>query len=422
MHDITFIRTHPDQFDAALRKRHLPALANDILALDGAKRVLITEISTLQAQRNQLAKEIGEIKKAKGNADSLMETSKDINERIKMLEEELSNNSDLDTLLQTLPNMLQDDVPVGADEQDNVQVRTHLTPPTFTYPAQSHELLGEALGLMDFEGAAKLSGARFVLLKGALARLERALAQFMLDTHTTQFGYTEVSPPLLVRDNAMFGTGQLPKFTEDSFCTTNGYWLIPTAEVSLTNMVAESILHEEELPLRYCAFTPCFRSEAGSAGRDTRGMLRQHQFYKVELVSITTPEQSAAEHERKLAAAEHILQQLKLPYRVMLLCSGDTGFSASKTYDIEVWLPAQNTYREISSVSNCTAFQARRMRARYRHTDNPKKIEAVHTLNGSGLAVGRTLLAVMEHYQQEDGSIAIPDVLQPYMGGKSTLA
>ena len=418
MHDINYIRNNPDEFDANLAKRGVDAQAAAILARDEHKRGLITVQGVFQAERNFVAKRIGAIKKSGGNSDELMEQSRQINQNLNLIENELNiiAENDLKKLLESLPNLLSADVPDGRDENDNQQVKSHLSPTNFSFAPKAHYELGEAMRLMDFEGAGKLSGARFTILKGSLARLERALAQFMLDTHIAN-GYTEVSPPVLVRDAAMFGTGQLPKFAEDSFKTTNDYWLIPTAEVPLTNMVAGEILAESELPLRYCAHTLCFRSEAGSAGRDTRGMLRQHQFSKVELVSITTPEQSLAEHERKLASAESILQKLELPYRVMLLCAGDTGFGSSKTYDIEAWLPAQNCYREISSISNCVAFQARRMNARYRPINGNKKTEFVHTLNGSGLAVGRALIAVMENYQQANGAIAIPKVLQPYMGG-----
>ncbi len=415
MHDINYIRNNSNDFDANLAKRGVAPQATAILALDEKKRKLITTQGELQAQRNDIAKQVGELKKSGGDATELMTQSRDINEQIAIINIELSGDDALNNMLQSLPNLLDASVPNGRDEADNIQIKTHLAPPALPFTPKAHYELGEALGLMDFEGAAKLSGARFTILKGGLARLERALAQFMLDTHISN-GYMEVSPPVLVRDAAMFGTGQLPKFAEDSFKTTNDYWLIPTAEVPLTNMVAGDILAQAELPLRFCAHTLCFRSEAGSAGRDTRGMLRQHQFSKVELVSITAPGHSAAEHERKLAAAESILQALELPYRVMLLCAGDTGFSAFRTYDIEAWLPAQNCYREISSVSNCGAFQARRMNTRYRQSAS-KKTEFVHTLNGSGLAVGRTLIAVMENYQQANGAITIPTALRPYMGG-----
>lgn len=416
MHDISYIRSNAQHFDENLKRRNIQHQSEAILAIDEKNRNLITRQTELQAKRNSNAKQIGAIKKSGGNADEIMQQSRDINDEIATIEAELNADNKLNEILNGLPNLLDEDVPDGIDESHNVELKKFLNPHQFEFIPKSHDELGENLNQMDFKVAAKLSGARFSLLKGNIARLERALAQFMLDTHIAN-GYMEVSPPVLVRDNAMFGTGQLPKFSEDSFKTTNDYWLIPTAEVSLTNIISGEILKQEELPLRYCAHTLCFRSEAGSAGRDTRGILRQHQFSKVELVSITTPDKSKQEHERKLASAESILQMLKLPYRIMLLCAGDTGFSASKTYDIEAWLPAQNCYREISSISNCTDFQARRMKARYRPDNSAKKTEFLHTLNGSGLAVGRTLIAVMENYQQADGSIIIPEKLQPYMGG-----
>ncbi len=322
----------------------------------------------------------------------------------------------LQTRLSEIPNLPHDDVPQGKDEHDNVQVRAYGDVPTFAFPAREHFSLGEALGMMDFEAASRMSGARFVVLKGALARLERALGQFMLDLHTAEHGYGEINPPLLVRDEAMFGTAQLPKFREDQFPAGDEFWLIPTAEVPLTNLVREQIIEEAALPIRVTALTACFRAEAGSAGRDTRGMIRQHQFNKVELVSITTPETAQAEHERLTACAETVLKKLGLPFRTMLLCSGDMGFASQKTYDIEVWLPGQGRYREISSCSLCGDFQARRMNARCK-TPDAKQTRFVHTLNGSGLAVGRTLVAVMENYQNEDGSITVPDALLPYMGG-----
>jgi seryl-tRNA synthetase len=326
----------------------------------------------------------------------------------------------IDDLLAGLPNLPAPEVPDGLDETANKEVRRVGEPPRFNFQPMPHEAIGEKLGLMDFARAAKLSGSRFVVLKGDLARLERAIAQFMLDLHTSEFGYTEVSPPLLVRDDALFGTGQLPKFAEDQFRTTDGLWLIPTAEVPLTNLVAADILDEAALPLRFTAWTPCFRSEAGAAGKDTRGMIRVHQFQKVELVSITTPEQSEAEHERMTQCAEAVLQRLGLAYRVMLLSSGDMGFAARKTYDLEVWLPGQNAYREISSCSNCGAFQALRMKARCRPAGG-KGTRPVHTLNGSGLAVGRTLIAILENFQRSDGTVAIPESLQPYMGGQKAV-
>jgi seryl-tRNA synthetase len=330
-------------------------------------------------------------------------------------------HTELDAMLAALPNLPAKDVPDGADETANVLVRQHGEPPRFDFAPASHEAIGERLGMMDFRRASRLSWSRFVVLRRDLARLERALAQFMLDLHTTEFGYQEIAPPLLVRDEAVFGTGQLPKSAEDMFRTTNGLWLVPTAEVPLTNLVADEILEEAELPLRVTAWTPCFRSEAGAAGKDTRGMIRQHQFMKVELVSVTTPEQSAAEHERMTSCAEEVLKRLGLAYRVMLLSAGDMGFAAEKTYDIEVWLPGQGTYREISSCSNCGAFQAQRMKSRYRPAEG-RGPRPVHTLNGSGLAVGRTLIAILENYQGHNGGVAIPPALRPYMGGQDQIA
>lgn len=416
MHDIKFIRENPEAFDAGLARRSLAPLAKDILAEDEKRRSLLTEIQAWQARRNEASKEIGNVKKAGGDAEILMAEVSSLKEKITAAEvEEQRLGRLIDERLSTLPNFPAADVPQGKDEKDNVELR-RVGQPKLINSAKEHFDLGEALGLMDFEGAAKLSGARFTVLKGALCNLERALGQFMLDTHTREHGYTEFSPPLMVRDAAMYGTGQLPKFSDDLFQTTRGDWLIPTAEVPLTNLVAESIIGAEELPLRMTAMTPCFRSEAGSAGKDTRGMIRQHQFYKVEMVSVTTPDQSAEEHERMTACAESILKKLELPFRTIVLCTGDMGFGSQKTYDIEVWLPGQNAFREISSCSNCGDFQGRRMNARCRGKDE-KATRFVHTLNGSGVAVGRALVAVMENYQQPDGSIAIPTVLQPYMGG-----
>lgn len=420
MHDIKWIRTNQEAFDAGLARRGLEPMAEKLIALDAEKRGSQTDIQKLQARRNEVAKQIGQlIKSNPAEAEKLKAEAAGIKDRIAALEagEGDDANTGLADALSRIPNLLAADVPAGADETGNVELRRVGTKPAIA-DVRDHVALGEGLGMMDFETAAKLSGARFVILTGALARLERALAAFMLDIHTGEFGYTETNPPLLVKDNALRGTGQLPKFAEDLFKTTNDYWLIPTAEVSLTNIVADSIVEAESLPRRYTAHTPCFRSEAGSAGRDTRGMIRQHQFTKVELVSITTPEQSEAEHERMTACAEAILKRLGLHYRVMLLCAGDTGFSARKTYDIEVWLPAQDTFREISSCSNCGDFQARRMGARYR---TEKGNAFVHTLNGSALAVGRTLIAVLENYQQPDGSILIPEALIPYMGGMTRI-
>jgi seryl-tRNA synthetase len=417
--DIKWIREHPEVFDAGLRKRGLPPLAQQLLALDEQRRAHVTRLQEAQARRNAASKEIGKAKAAKdeGRAQALMAEVAELKETISKAEDEVRRrDEELLTALSEIPNLPRDDVPVGADETGNVEVRRWGEPRRFAFTPKQHFEIGEALGLMDFETAAKLSGARFVVLKGALARLERALAAFMLDLHTGEFGYEESIPPFLVRDHTAYGTGNLPKFGEDLFQTTNHYWLIPTAEVALTNYVREQILDESQLPMRLTAWTPCFRSEAGAAGKDTRGMIRQHQFSKVELVSITTPEQSTEEHERMTACAEEVLKRLELPYRTVLLCTGDMGFASEKTYDIEVWLPGQNTYREISSCSVCGAFQARRMEARYRPKGS-KEIRYVHTLNGSGLAVGRTLIAVLENYQQEDGSVTVPEALRPYMGG-----
>jgi len=415
MHDIKTIRENPEVFDAAMKRRGASVRADELLALDEERRAKMTELQKLQAERNELAKKIGMAKKAGENADALMEQSRQINESLAAAEKLLEEEDKLKDALAKIPNILADDVPDGADENDNKEIKRVGEKPSFSFEVKDHIALGEALGMMDFETAAKISGARFVFLKGALAKLERALAQFMLDEHGKR-GYTEIVPPLLVKDNAMFGTGQLPKFAEDSFRTDNGYWLIATSEISLVNIVADSIVATESLPRRYTAYSPCFRSEAGSAGKDTRGMIRNHQFTKVELISITLPEESEAEHERILAAAENILQKLGLHYRVVTLCAGDTGFSSRKTYDLEVWLPGQDTFREISSCSNCGDFQARRMKARFKR-EGSKNTEFVHTLNGSGLAVGRTLIAVLENYQQADGSILVPEVLRPYMGG-----
>jgi seryl-tRNA synthetase len=417
MHDLKRIRSEPDLFDRGLARRFLPAQSGSILQLDGFRRTAQTELQTLQAERNEASRQIGQ-RKAKGDsADALIQRVADIKMRMATLEfEERRWGEELESWLASLPNLPADEVPDGKDETSNLELRRHGEPRVFALPPKQHFELGEDLGLMDFGRAAKLAGARFTVLGGALARLERALGAFMLDIHTSEFGYTEISPPLLVNDQSAFGTGQLPKFAEDLFKTTDGRWLIPTAEVPLTNLVADEILEEATLPLRFTAFTPCFRSEAGAAGRDTRGMIRQHQFSKVELVSITHPDQSEAEHERMTRAAETILQRLGLPYRVMLLAAGDMGFTARKTYDIEVWLPGQDAYREISSCSNCGDFQARRMKARFRPADD-RNTRFVHTLNGSGLAVGRTLVAVLENYQQADGTIGVPAALRPYLGG-----
>ena len=423
MLDVKWIRENPDAFVAGLEKRGFePApteLLNQILALDAQRRETIQQLQDLQARRNAASKEIGKAKQTKDEAEAqrLMDEVAGIKDTIQKGEEdERKQDQALRDLLAGIPNMPAEDVPVGPDESANVELRRVGEVLSFDFTPKQHFEIGEGLGLMDFETAAKLSGARFVVLKGALARLERALAQFMLDLHTTEHGYTEVNPPLLVRDDTMFGTAQLPKFEEDQFPAGEGYWLIPTAEVPLTNLVREDITDEDKLPIRVTAGTPCFRAEAGAAGRDTRGMIRQHQFTKVELVSVATPEQSAEEHERMTACAETVLKRLGLPYRVVVLSTGDMGFSAQKTYDIEVWLPGQDAYREISSCSVCGDFQARRMNARYR-AEGEKQTRFVHTLNGSGVAVGRAAIAVMENYQNEDGSISVPDALRPYMGG-----
>jgi len=465
--DIKWIRDNAGAFDAGLKKRGLEPLSKRLLELDETRRRHLTKLQEAQSRRNAASKEIGKAKAAKDEAAAakLMAEVAELKEVIQQGEaEERQLDAALKTELEVIPNLPLDDVPIGKDENDNKEIRKVGTRPEFDFKPKLHFEVGEALGLMDFETAAKISGARFVVLKGPLARLERALASFMLDLHTGEFGYTEVNPPLLVRDDTMFGTAQLPKFHDDQFVAysdvdfmqlyrraLDGHqkqvleavkkhgideveeefrvqavelgidlkfrrWLIPTAEVPLTNLVRESILSEDELPIRVTAHTPCFRAEAGAAGKDTRGMIRQHQFSKVELVSITKPEDSLAEHERLTNCAEEILKRLKLPYRTILLCTGDMGFAAQKTYDIEVWLPGEDTYREISSCSVCGEFQARRMGARFRPKGS-KELRFVHTLNGSGLAVGRTLIAVIENYQQADGSVTIPDVLVPYMGG-----
>lgn len=418
MHDIRALRADPAAYDAAWALRGLPPQSPAILAWDESLRVRQTSHQELLARRNDASKLIGQAKARKDEqeAQRLMAQVHDLKEQIDGLDVEIdAAKAGLQTLLAALPNLPAADVPQGADEHGNVEQRRWGHAPLIADP-KDHVALGEGTGLMDFEAAGRTSGARFVFLKGELARLERALGAFMLDMQTREHGYLEVSPPLLVRDEAVFGTGQLPKFAEDLFRTTDGRWLIPTAEVSLTNMVLGQIVDEAELPMRLTALTPCFRSEAGASGRDTRGMIRQHQFYKVELVSITTPEQSDAEHERMVGCAEAVLKRLELPFRTMLLCTGDMGFGARKTYDLEVWMPSQGVYREISSCSNCGDFQARRMDARCK-TSGEKGTRFMHTLNGSGLAVGRTLVALLENYQDDGGRIAVPQALQPYMGG-----
>ena len=422
MYDIKWIREHPDAFDRGLKRRGLEPLSKKLVALDEKRRAAITRFEQAQARRNAASKEIGDAKKAKeeAKANKLMAEVAEIKTSLPAMEEEQKALATaLDKELAQIPNTPLDDVPDGADASGNVEHHAFGKKRDYGFKPKQHFDLGEALGQMDFELAAKLSGARFVVLQKGLARLERALGQFMLDVHTgKEHGYTEVNPPILVRDDVMFGTAQLPKFADDQFRTTNDFWLIPTAEVPLTNLVRESIVEEAQLPMRLTACTPCFRAEAGAAGKDTRGMIRQHQFTKVELVSVTTPEKSKEEHERMLACAEEVLKKLDLHYRVVTLCTGDMGFAAQKTYDIEVWLPGQDAYREISSCSNCGEFQARRMNARYRAKDGVKH---VHTLNGSGVAVGRALIAVMETYQQENGSIAVPAALAPYMGSLKTI-
>jgi seryl-tRNA synthetase len=462
MHDIKWIRDNPEAFDKALKRRGLAPESARLIAIDERRRAAIAKVEQAQARRNAASKEIGEAKKAKDEARAqvLMAEVGELKNAIPALEaDEKEALSDLDRALAQIPNLPLDDVPDGADEHGNVGHHRFGAKRDYAFTPKQHFELGEALGQMDFETAAKLSGARFVVLKKGLARLERALGQFMVDLHTNEHAYTEVAPPLLVRDEVMFGTAQLPKMEDDQFWTVSGaffvrgaddylediaesrdvsalqiafersqialrenrFGLIPTAEVPLTNLVRESIRDEAELPLRFTALTPCFRAEAGAAGKDTRGMIRQHQFTKVELVSITTPEQSRHEHERMLSCAEEVLRRLDLHYRVVTLCTGDMGFAAQKTYDIEVWLPGQKLFREISSCSVCGEFQARRMAARYR-TKQGRQVRHVHTLNGSGVAVGRALIAVMETYQQADGSIAVPDALQSYMGGMKVIA
>lgn len=418
MHDLKYIRENAAAFDAALSRRGAAAASAEILALDERRRSVLTELQDGQSRRNEASKAIG-VAMGKGDtatAEALKADVSRLKEKLPQLEEqERTVSGELDALLASIPNLPFDDVPQGSDENDNVEVSRWGTPRAFDFEARDHSEIGPKLGL-DFETGVAISGARFTFLRGQMARLNRALGQFMLDHQTTANGYAECATPYLVRTESLFGTGQLPKFAEDNFQTTDGRWLIPTAEVSLTNSVREQILDEALLPIRMTALTPCFRSEAGAAGRDTKGFIRQHQFEKVELVSITRPEDSAAEHERMTAAAEGVLQALNLPYRKVLLCTGDMGFGARKTYDLEVWLPGQGLYREISSCSNCGDFQARRMNARYRPAEG-KGTVFVHTLNGSGLAVGRTLVAVLENYQNADGSVTVPDVLKPYMGG-----
>lgn len=427
MLDIKSIRQNPDLLDQSLKARNLPPQSAQILALDHAYRILQTELQTYQQQRNMQAARFAQGRKEGLEIDQLQAQGLEIKEAITLTNEKIQTlETDLQTLLSSLPNIIDVTVPAGNDEAENQEIRRWGTIPVFDFVPKTHEQLGLALQMMDFEKACTVSGSRFVYLRKDLAQLERALAFFMLSLHTQEFAYEEISPPLLVRSNALFGTGQLPKMASDLFKVSGknqDLWLIPTAEVSVTNFVREQILEEQTLPQRFCAGTPCFRSEAGAAGKDTTGMIRMHHFFKVELVSITTPAQSSQEHERLTQAAETVLQRLQLPYRVMVLCSGDIGFTAQKTYDLEVWLPGQNRYREISSCSNCGDFQARRMGTRYRPQFDKvsKSLPFVHTLNGSGIAVGRALIAVLENYQQPDGSIIIPEVLIPLMNGKKRI-
>lgn len=422
MHDLKYIRENPEAFDAALKRRGAAAVSASLLALDEKRRAIQTEMQAAQARRNEASKAIGAAmgKGDTATAEVLKAEVASLKDSMPQMEEqERALASELDALLAALPNLPADDAPDGADESENVEKFRWGQQRNFDFEPKDHADLGPALGL-DFETGVAISGARFTFMRGQMARLNRAIGQFMLDHHTVQRGYTECATPYLVKQESLFGTGQLPKFAEDNFQTTDGRWLIPTAEVSLTNSVREQILDDAALPIRMTALTPCFRSEAGAAGRDTKGLIRQHQFEKVELVSIVRPEDSVAEHERMVESAEGILQALELPYRKMLLCTGDMGASARKTYDLEVWLPGQGLYREISSCSNCGDWQARRMNTRYRPADS-KATAFVHTLNGSGLAVGRTLVAILENYQQADGSVTIPPALLPYMGGITRL-
>jgi seryl-tRNA synthetase len=417
MFDLKAIRDDPEAFDAGLGRRRLEPHADKVLAIDGARREAISTTQALQTERNAKSKAIGAAKGKGEDASELIAAVGELKSKMQAGEERVrALDEEIETLLSGIPNIPAADVPDGPDETANVEVRRIGEPRALDFTPRQHFELGEALGLMDFEAAARMSGARFVVLSGALARLERAIASFMLDLQTSEHGYRETRPPYLVRDDALFGTGQLPKFAEDQFATKDGFWLIPTAEVPLTNLVREQIVDEADLPMRVTAHTPCFRAEAGAAGKDTRGMIRLHQFDKVELVSIVAPGESDAELERMTGCAEEVLKRLDLPYRVVMLSTGDMGFSARKTYDLEVWLPGQDTYREISSCSTCGDFQARRMNARYRPAEG-KGTAFVHTLNGSGLAVGRTLVAVLENYQNADGTITVPEALRSYMGG-----
>ena len=422
MYDIKWIRENPEQFDKGLTRRGLQPRSAEVLDMDKKYRACQTDLQDMQSRRNDLSRQISEIKRTGGDAEVLMHEVGSLKRAMAETEEEVRAWCEkIETFLAALPNAPADDVPDGPDDSYNVEIRRWGEPRAFDFKPLEHDELGVKLGQMDFEQASKVSGARFVYLRGDLARLERALGQYMLDMHTEKHGFTEMEVPLLVSGDAVYGVGQLPKFEEDLFKTRDGFYLISTAEVSLTNYVADKILDEDSLPMRVTALTPCFRSEAGAAGKDTRGIIRQHQFYKVEMVCITTPEKSWEEHEYMTKCAEEVLQGLNLPYRVVCLSAGDMGFSSRKTHDLEVWLPGQNKYREISSVSNCWDFQARRMNARCK-TKNQKGTRFVHTLNGSGIAVGRTLVAVMENYQRQDGSIVIPEALRKYMGGKEVIS
>jgi seryl-tRNA synthetase len=422
MHDIRVIRTDPAAFDAAMARRGLPPVSSEILAIDTNRRAAQTALQEKQARRNALAKEIGQGKRTGADTATLEAEATTLRGDMESLEKSVPTlDADIKRILEALPNILDSSVPDGPDESGNVELKRHGEPRGFNFAPKQHFELGEALGMMDFATASKLAGARFTVLRGPLARLERALGQFMLDVHTQERGYVETIVPSLVNEATAYGTGNLPKFEEDLFKTTDGRYLIPTAEVPLTNTVAGDIVPEKQLPIRLTSLTDCFRSEAGSAGRDTRGMLRQHQFRKVELVTIAHPDKSWDEHEWMTRSAESILERLGLAYRRVILCSGDTGFASTRTHDIEVWLPGQGTYREISSCSNCKDFQARRMNARFRGGADGKTVTFVHTLNGSGVAIGRALIAVMENYQQEDGSILVPEALRPYLGGQDTI-
>jgi seryl-tRNA synthetase len=421
MHDIKTVRDHPEGFDAALARRGLAGVADSLIRIDAGRRADLTALQDLQSRRNAIAKAIGMAKRTGADTSAEEADSVSLRNEMEALEKRAqAAEAEQRTLMERLPNRLAEDVPEGTDEHANTVVKQAGTAPDFAFSARQHFELGEFLGLMDFDSAARIAGARFTVLRGGLARLERALGQFMIDLHTTEHGYQEIAVPGLVNDATLYGTGQLPKFADDCFKTTDGRWLIPTAEVPLTNLVAGQIVPQSRLPMRLTALTDCYRSEAGSAGRDTRGMLRQHQFRKVEMVSITAPEDSEAEHERMTRCAETVLEKLNLPYRRMLLCAGDTGFAAAKTFDLEVWLPGQQMWREISSCSTCRDFQARRMNARMRDADG-KTIRPLHTLNGSGVAVGRALIAVMENYQTATGAITIPEALRPYMHGLDEL-